>query len=206
MEGLRANAVLLTFSVHFFGSWLLQVRGINPAVFAPHELPRNTDVILAWLQMSLYGVYLFFILSGFLICRLVGNARHFLYLRFLWRRLWRIYPAFVFALALAVLVFSSHPKGPSFSWRDVGANLLLLNGIHQLGVAPILHQTWSLFYEAVFYLVFPVLLLLRPFWRLARTVGDRPGRRGAGLYPVRTGMGPGCVPAVYCRRHRCPFR
>jgi peptidoglycan/LPS O-acetylase OafA/YrhL len=168
MEGLRAYAVLLTFSVHFFGAWLLQFRGIDTGAIAPSDLTRNTDRVLAWLQLSPYGVYLFFILSGFLICRLVGNATHFSYLRFLWRRLCRIYPAFLVALALGVAVFSFYAGWAPFSWRGLAANVLLLNGVRELGVVPFLHQTWSLFNEIVFYLVFPLLLLLRPLgvWRV----------------------------------------
>ena len=168
MEGLRAYAVLLTFCVHFFGAWLLQFRGIDTGLKSLSDLPRHTDRVLAWLQMSPYGVYLFFILSGFLICRLVGNARDFSYPRFLWRRLCRIYPAFLLALALGIAVFSLYAGWAPFSWRGVLANVLLLNGVREFGVVPFLQQTWSLFNEIVFYLVFPMLLLLRPLgiWRV----------------------------------------
>ena len=168
MEGLRAYAVLLTFCVHFFGAFLLQFRGVDTGVTGIEALPRNTDRILAWLQMSPYGVYLFFILSGFLICRLVGNAAHFAYPRFLWRRLCRIYPAFLLALALGVWVFAFYAGWAPFTWRGLLANMLLLNGVRELGVVPFLHQSWSLFNEIVFYLVFPVTLLLRPLgvWRV----------------------------------------
>lgn len=168
MEGLRAYAVLLTFCVHFFGAWMLQFRGIDAGVSSLSEYLRNTDRVLAWLQLSPYGVYLFFILSGFLICRLVGNATRFSYPRFLWRRLCRIYPAFLLALALGVVVFSLYAGWAPFSWRALLGNVLLLNGVRELGVMPFLHQTWSLFNEIVFYVVFPVILLLRPLgvWRV----------------------------------------
>jgi peptidoglycan/LPS O-acetylase OafA/YrhL len=152
---------------------MLQFRGIAAVTTGAHELPRNTDRVLAWLHLSPYGVYLFFILSGFLICRLVGNAAHFSYARFLWRRIARIYPAFLLALVLGIGVFSLYAGWAPFSWTGVAANLLLLNGIRELGVVPFLHQTWSLFNEVVFYIVFPVLLLLRPLgvwnspWTLA---------------------------------------
>jgi peptidoglycan/LPS O-acetylase OafA/YrhL len=162
MEGLRAYAVLLTFCVHYFGAFLLQYRGLDTGAVKLADVPRDTDRVLAWLQLSPYGVYLFFILSGFLICRLVGHSRDFSYPRFLWRRFCRIYPAFVLALALGIAVFSLYAGWALFSWRGVLANLLLLNGVRELGVVPYLHQTWSLFNEVVFYLVFPVLLLLRP--------------------------------------------
>lgn len=162
MEGLRAYAVLLTFCVHFFGGFLLQFRGVDTALAAPLDLPRMTDRILAWLQISPYGVYLFFILSGFLICRMIGSARSFSYPRFLWRRIYRIYPAFLLALALGVAVFAFYAGWAPFSWRGLAANIVLLNGIRELNVVPYLHQTWSLFNEMVFYLVFPALLLARP--------------------------------------------
>jgi peptidoglycan/LPS O-acetylase OafA/YrhL len=172
MEGLRAYAVLLTFSVHFFGAFMLQFRGVDPQFARPLELPRTTDAVLLWLQVSPYGVYLFFILSGFLIGRMVGNARRFSYPRFLWRRALRIYPAFLIALALGVLVFAFIAGWAPFSWPDLGANLLFLNGMRVLRVVPYLHQTWSLWNEMVFYIVFPVLLLARPLgvwsspWRM----------------------------------------
>lgn len=162
MEGLRAYAVLLTFCVHFFGGFLLQFRGVDTALATPLDLPRTTDRILAWLQLSPYGVYLFFILSGFLICRMVGNARNFSYPHFLWRRICRIYPAFLLALALGVAVFAFYAGWAPFSWRGLLANALLLNGVRELGIVPYLHQTWSLFNEMVFYVVFPGLLLARP--------------------------------------------
>ena len=162
MEGLRAYAVGLTFCVHYFGAFLLQFRGIDPGITPVADLSRNTDQILAWLHRSPYGVYLFFILSGFLICRMIAGARRFTYRRFLWRRLCRIYPAFVAALVLGIAVFALYAGWAPFTWRAVVENLLLLNGIRELGVVPYLHQTWSLFNEMVFYLVFPALLLARP--------------------------------------------
>ena len=167
MEGLRAYAVLLTFCVHFFGAFMLELRKTSPDRLAPLDASRTTDAILSWLQMSPYGVYLFFILSGFLICRMIGAARDFSYARFLARRIHRIYPAFLLALALGVLVFAFYAGWAPFTWTGVAANVLLLNGIRELGVVPYLHQTWSLFNEMVFYLVFPVLLLARPLgvWR-----------------------------------------
>ncbi|MEO8132946.1 MAG: acyltransferase [Betaproteobacteria bacterium] len=162
MEGLRAYAVVLTFCVHYFGAFMLQFRGLEESALSVLDVPRNTDRLLTWLHFSQYGVYLFFILSGFLICRLVGNAKDFSYARFLARRFRRIYPAFLLALPLGIAVFSLYAGWAPFSWIGVLGNVLLLNGIRELGIVPFLHQTWSLFYEIVFYLVFPALLLLRP--------------------------------------------
>ena len=166
MEGLRAYAVGLTFCVHYFGAWLLYLRQINGAATTPAELPRITDRIMVWLQFSQYGVYLFFILSGFLICRLTLDSRNFSYPRFLWRRFWRIYPAFFIALVVATLVFMFH-AGDRITLKTFAANMVFLNGIRELQVVPLLHQSWSLFYEVTFYIVFPLLVMLVPA-RVAR--------------------------------------
>ena len=166
MEGLRAYALGLTFCVHYFGAWLLYLRNVNGAAYTPADLPRMTDRILVWLQFSQYGVYLFFILSGFLICRLVMDSRKFSYPTFLWRRFLRIYPAFFLALLLGTLVFALH-AGDKITPRTFAANMVFLNGLRELGIVPILHQSWSLFYEVVFYILFPLVLLLWPAraWR-----------------------------------------
>lgn len=166
MEGLRAYAVGLTFCVHYFGAWLLYLRNLNGAAYTPADVPRMTDRILIWLQFSQYGVYLFFILSGFLICRLVMDSRKFSYPTFLWRRFLRIYPAFFLALVIGTLVFALH-AGDKITFRTFAANMVFLNGLRELAIVPILHQSWSLFYEVVFYILFPLVLLLWParLWR-----------------------------------------
>jgi exopolysaccharide production protein ExoZ len=167
MEGLRAYAVGLTFCVHFFGAWLLYLRHVDGAATTPAALPRITDRIFVWLQFSQYGVYLFFILSGFLICRLVLDSRSFSYPRFLWRRFLRIYPAFFIALVLATVVFMFH-AGDRITLQTFVANMAFLNGIRELKVVPIIHPSWSLFFEVAFYILFPVIALL-PLARLWRS-------------------------------------
>lgn len=162
MEGLRAYAVFLTFCVHFFGDFLLRFRHIDPGGMPLYELPRNTDRILAWLQFSPYGVYMFFVISGFLICRLIRHSLKFSYPRFLWRRINRIYPALLAALALSI-VLTVYYRPIQVTWTGVLANVFLLNGVPELRVTPYLQQTWSLFHEVVFYAVFPIVLLGKRF-------------------------------------------
>jgi peptidoglycan/LPS O-acetylase OafA/YrhL len=114
-----------------------------------------------WLHLSPYGVYLFFILSGFLICRLVVQQRTFSYRRYLLRRSLRIYPAVLLALLLAAIVLSRDGITGFLTLPNILGNVVFLNAIPQFHVTPILHPTWSLFYEVVFYIVFPVVLALR---------------------------------------------
>ena len=172
MEGLRAYAVLLTFLVHFFGGWLVFYRGIEVTNIAPNHPIRHTDKIFTWLYLSPYGVYLFFILSGFLICRLIDRPRQFAYGRYLFRRFLRIYPAFLLALLLAAGVLWYSGEAAFITGWNFAANVVLLNGVPELQVRPILHPTWSLFYEVVFYLVFPSVLVLRRIgvWRFPLAV------------------------------------
>ena len=81
------------------------------------------------------------------------------YRLFAWRRTLRIYPAFLVAFAVS-LAFSYawgdwHPP----DWPRVAGNLLFLNGVPGVSVKPFNAVTWSLFYEMVFYLAFPLLVM-----------------------------------------------
>ena len=116
--------------------------------------------LLFWLHASHHGVFLFFVLSGFLIGRMWWPRPTLPYATFAWRRTLRIYPAFLlsFAGSLAFAYASGTwvpPDGP----RAARATLLFLNGAPGSGVVPFNIVTWSLFYEMTFYLAFPALAL-----------------------------------------------
>jgi peptidoglycan/LPS O-acetylase OafA/YrhL len=70
----------------------------------------------------------------------------------------RIYPAFLVSTCIIAAVF----YGPErfLTWSFLG-NLLFLNGLPELGVAPVNVATWSLFFEFAFYIAFPAIVLLR---------------------------------------------
>jgi peptidoglycan/LPS O-acetylase OafA/YrhL len=73
--------------------------------------------------------------------------------RFLWRRWLRIYPAYAVSLvAAAVLLWPDH----SYRAADVLGNAALLQGIFLLGIRALNPPTWSLSFEAVFYLAIPL--------------------------------------------------
>lgn len=121
------------------------------------------------------GVPVFFALSGFLLFGPIASAvlddrplRPAL--EHLWRRAWRIYPAFWVALTLIILLTSE-------AFVDVtGAvtTYLLIHihwPTHSIGPMP---QSWSLATEVSFYLALPVMArFLRPWLRPL----DRAGRR-----------------------------
>lgn len=151
MEGLRGLAVLLVFFVHY-GSQL-------DHAFGPTLPPLGA----ALQRLGHAGVDLFFVLSGFLIYRML-LGRHRPYVGFLARRVQRLYPAFLVVLALHLgLALASASGGglPAGGWPLAGtilANLLLLPGL--LPIEAIVVVAWSLSYEMAFYLLLPPLVAL----------------------------------------------
>src|SRR5260370_6139267 len=103
LDGLRGVAVILTFCVHYFGTYLLLTLGKTPDLSSSKEMVTFSGQVSYVLFRSHYGVYLFFGISGFLIGRIVVTSKSQSYLQFMKRRLLRIYPPFLFSLAVIVL-------------------------------------------------------------------------------------------------------
>lgn len=153
IDGLRAVAILSVMLFHAF----------------PAALPGG-----------FIGVDIFFVISGFLISRIVfsGLANdNFSFLDFYIHRIRRIFPALIMVM-LAALVFGwfallageyrllgKHVAG-GIGFID---NLLLWGEDSYFGTAselkPLMHL-WSLGIEEQFYLIFPVLLTLLWRWRV----------------------------------------
>ncbi len=153
MEGLRGFAVLLVFGVHFH------------ALFGQH-LPANSVTFgfsLLWESIGHSGVDLFFLLSGYLIYGAVIGKKIVL-LKFMRRRVQRIYPTFISVFAVYLIlsaVFPAENKIPTDLWaaqRYILENLLLLPGI--IDIAPLITVAWSLSYEIFFYLFLPLIIAL----------------------------------------------
>jgi exopolysaccharide production protein ExoZ len=157
LDGLRGFAVLLVFCVHAAGNAASVFLYLSFSTF--RSLSSSGDRLLFWINRSHHGVYLFFVLSGFLIGRMWWPKPVMPYRVFIWRRTLRIYPAFLVAFA-ASLVFS-YISGDWHlpDWPRVIGNLLFLNGLPGVRVEPFNSVTWSLFYEMVFYLAFPLLVI-----------------------------------------------
>jgi peptidoglycan/LPS O-acetylase OafA/YrhL len=127
-----------------------------------------------WLPGGFLGVDMFFVISGFLITRLIVTARaenQFSFRAFYLRRAWRLLPAFLVTLLLTWIVawqvlFPLELK--NFASTSMASLLSLSN--YQLARGtdyfspdatgnPLLH-TWSLAVEEQFYLLYPMLLVL----------------------------------------------
>lgn len=140
--------------------------GNAAAVLLDTEVVRSSDAatwsqsILFWLHRSHHGVYLFFVLSGYLIGRMWWPQPRLAYGAFAWRRTLRVYPAFLVAfVASLAFAYASQTWQPPDAPRLV-ANLLFLNGWPALRVDAFNIVTWSLFYEMTFYLAFPLVAIV----------------------------------------------
>jgi peptidoglycan/LPS O-acetylase OafA/YrhL len=154
IDGLRALSILwmIGFHVLFMAGYWLQ----------PDQYIRlSRSPALTLFAKGHLGVEVFFVLSGYLIARLLlceqaatGTLRPG---RFYLRRAARILPAYAVTLLLSGVVLGDKARLES-AW----ANLLLLNNFLPFD-AQALPWAWSLAVEEQFYLVFPLLLLaLRP--------------------------------------------
>ena len=150
---------MLVFFVHAAGNTAAVTYGVNFDQVHAAPLASAYEVALYWLFQSHHGVFLFFVLSGFLIGRMWWPRPALRYRTFAWRRTLRIYPAFLIAF-LASLGMAWHsgtwePPG----WPRLLGNLFFLNGAPGASVTAFNIVTWSLFYEMTFYLAFPAMAL-----------------------------------------------
>ncbi|MFC5804404.1 acyltransferase family protein [Streptomyces formicae] len=149
LDALRVVAALSVLVFHFTGvdaatkaNW-----GVNPKELFPWLFPVTS--------YGSYGVQLFFIISGFVICLSAWDRTpgQFVRARFL-----RLFPAYWFSIVVALLVWRGLPDGerkaPSIS--DSLTNVTMfqvpLSARHLVGAY------WTLWVELTFYLIFLVVL------------------------------------------------
>ncbi|MFJ3235106.1 acyltransferase family protein [Streptomyces sp. NPDC086787] len=149
LDALRVVAALSVLLFHFTGvdaatkaNW-----GTNPKHLFPSIFPITS--------YGSYGVQLFFIISGFVICLSAWDRTpgQFVRARFL-----RLFPAYWFSAVVAVLVWRGMPDGarkaPSIS--DSLTNLTMLQV--PLSAQHLVGAYWTLWVELTFYLIFLVVL------------------------------------------------
>jgi exopolysaccharide production protein ExoZ len=152
MEGLRGFAVSLVFLVHY-------VTLVKPWISDVSLLAFSSAIR----TIGNTGVDLFFVLSGYLIYgSLISRPQSFL--KFMLRRLVRIYPAFTAVFVIYIILSFVFPAENKIPWPIlkgllyVAANFFLLPGIFPID--PIITVAWSLSYEIFYYLTIPVLIVL----------------------------------------------
>jgi peptidoglycan/LPS O-acetylase OafA/YrhL len=151
LDGLRGFAALCVVFDH--GSTLL----LRPV----------RDFLYQWLNLGQFGVFVFFLVSGYIIPASLerkGSVRGF------WTgRLFRLYPLYVVALVLAMVAYLTghgtirgaehHPLQAVLAWLLMLPNLLTGPNVPNV--------TWTLSYEMVFYLLLAALFS----WNVHRRSG-----------------------------------
>ncbi|WP_445269646.1 acyltransferase family protein [Streptomyces sp. DSM 41634] len=137
--------------------WLDALRGIAALIVALHHfdvlrmLPFG-GVIWRNFDMGLFGVMLFFIVSGYIIPASLerrGDVRGF------WiGRIFRIYPALIAAFVLSIMMLPAGDGSVALLRTGDNPASLVANGLmlqDLLGVINGMNVTWTLCYEMVFY-------------------------------------------------------
>lgn len=149
LDGLRALSVLAVFAHH---TGLTTIHG------------------------GFMGVDVFFVLSGFLITRLL-NAEYIKngsisFSNFYLRRVRRLYPALMAFLVAIFLYWLAFKPSIDIRWETGPALLYFMNWVRAFGVydAPLTGHTWSLAIEEQFYLLWPLILLACLRFRVLKPV------------------------------------
>jgi peptidoglycan/LPS O-acetylase OafA/YrhL len=152
LDGWRAISALLVIVVHIGTTQ-------HPRLFS--RVPGALPTLVYWGPLA---VKIFFVISGFVICRLLISeelTHGWISLRaFYYRRACRILPPLYTYLAVLSLLLSVGLIRDS--WRGIVATAFFLTDVRHI---PIPHSwfiahTWSLAIEEQFYLIFPPLFVL----------------------------------------------
>jgi peptidoglycan/LPS O-acetylase OafA/YrhL len=125
-------------------------------------------VIYQWINLGDYGVFVFFIISGYIVPASLerkGSVRTF------WvSRIFRLYPLYLLAVGLAVVLWKAHFGGPrgmgSHPETSILSQLLMMSNV--LAGPNVPNVVWSLSYEMVFYLLLTALFMAQVHRRSSR--------------------------------------
>ena len=152
VDGLRLVAALMVVFYHYVGFSEQDLWGQkNAAVFPTLHGPAA----YGWL-----GVYLFFLISGFVICMSSWNRslRQFLSSRFT-----RLYPAYWVGVAVTSIVLYAAPEPTRLRPSTILTNLTMVQ--RGLGVPEVDGVYWTLWAELRFYMLFAVVVSMGVTYR-----------------------------------------
>lgn len=157
-----------------FGAWRLLAAVLVMAYHFSHSAP-DAEPVIAWFEHMLPLLDMFFIMSGFLIFEHYGGMKNNgeSYVRFLIKRLARLYPLHFMTLsvfvAFAVLVHTgllqSQAADTRYNFMSLPANLLLLQAWGVESELTFNYVSWSVSGEWFAYLLFPLVLFAFSFRR-----------------------------------------
>lgn len=130
-----------------------------------YQLFALRGVYVRWGRPGDAGVYVFFVLSGYLIASSVVRPARFDVKGYLVRRAARIVPLYYVSILVAVVFVDPRPLLSADGWLDLGAHLLLLHGLFREFRYSMNGVWWTLSIEWMFYVL---LGLLAPIFRRRR--------------------------------------
>ena len=160
LDGWRAVAVLLVIVHHLTGYSALK-----------SKVPAGIGFLERY---GFLGVYIFFVISGYVICSVLrqeyeNNGRISLGAFYI-RRCFRILPPlWLFLLVIVVLNYSGAIRTPP---KDTLRAATFVSNVMPIGSWNVYH-TWSLAFEEQFYIVFPIMLVIfspKMIWLFLSTV------------------------------------
>jgi peptidoglycan/LPS O-acetylase OafA/YrhL len=146
-------------------AWLDALRGFAALCvvfdhFSFHDLQHAHAIVYRYFDPGLYGIAVFFLVSGFIVPASLergGSVR-----RFWIGRAFRLYPLFLVAIVIVVILHQFHVgtlRGADATPRTaIFSHLLMLSDL--LGVPSIVNVFWTLSFEMVFYLLLTALFVL----------------------------------------------
>lgn len=161
IDGIRWYAAAIVFLVHAGDAATGLLKEI-PRI--QHTDPSELSIqISEFIHRGQHGVDVFFLISGFLMGRIIAaRGDRFSYPEFLRSRFVRIYPAFLASLLICIAYFPQQ-YGWRFTPYDFLGNLVFLNALPSLNVFGYNYVSWSLGFEFAFYLVIPLVVMFRRF-------------------------------------------
>jgi peptidoglycan/LPS O-acetylase OafA/YrhL len=154
-------------------AWLDVLRGLAALCVVFNHfgyfVPRGLNgPVYQWINPGDYGVFVFFLISGYIVPASLerkGSVRTF------WvSRLFRLYPLYLLAVAIAVALFVVHVGGLRGEGSDpetsVLSQMLMMSNV--LAGQNLPNVVWSLSYEMIFYLLLTALFMARVHRRSSR--------------------------------------
>ena len=147
-------------------AWLDVLRGVAALCvvfdhFGSFVPPRIQATVSQWLDPGTYGVFVFFLISGYIVPASLerkGSVRTF------WvSRMFRLYPLYLLAIGIAVALWMTHVGGLRGEDSDAATSVLsqMLMMSNVLAGENLPNVVWSLSYEMIFYLLLTALFMAR---------------------------------------------
>ena len=146
-DTMRGMAILFVLAALFL---------TNSVVFDDYSTTMLGNTSLNFSFFGNTGVILFFYLSGYLIYASIDRGKNIAF--FLYKRLLRIYPPYLFSIAIVLIMPFFFNFYPVYGMRDIFANIFFIKDFLN---APYMNNVyWSLLVEVRFYFIIFVFSLL----------------------------------------------